>query len=93
MKAPAVERLGGYRKAFHTLRLGLRLFLDSRVPLWLKLIPSLAILYILSPLDLIPDFTLPVIGYVDDTAIFFLALYLFMRLAPRLVVQEHLQTL
>jgi uncharacterized membrane protein YkvA (DUF1232 family) len=93
MRANAVERLGGFRKAFHALRLGLRLFFDSRVPIWLKLIPSLAILYILSPLDLIPDFTLPVIGYVDDTVIFFLSLYLFIRLAPKLLVEEHLRAL
>lgn len=93
MKAPAVERLGRYRKAFHALKLGWRLFFDSRVPLWLKLIPSLALLYILSPLDLIPDFTLPVIGYVDDTVLFLFSLYLFIRLAPRLVVQEHLQAI
>jgi uncharacterized membrane protein YkvA (DUF1232 family) len=93
MRAPAVERLGGFRKAFQALRLGQRLFFDSRVPLWLKLIPSLAILYILSPLDLIPDFSFPVIGYVDDTVIFFFSLYLFIRLAPKLLVEEHLQAL
>ena len=88
-----MERLGGYRKAFRALRLGLRLFFDSRVPLWPKLIPVFSILYILSPFDLIPDFTLPVIGYVDDTAILFLSLYLFVRLAPKPLVEEHLRTL
>lgn len=93
MRANTVKRLGGFRKAFHTLRLGLRLFFDSRVPIWLKLIPSLAVLYILSPLDLIADISFPVIGCVDDTVIFFFSLYLFIRLAPKALVQEHLQAL
>ncbi len=93
MRVPAPERLGGNPKAFQALRLGWRLIRDSRVPLWAKLIPVLAILYILSPLDFFPDFTLPVIGYVDDTAIFFLSLYLFARLAPKPLVEEHLRAL
>ena len=32
-----------------------RLLLDGRVSLWTKLIPAAAVLYVLSPVDFIPD--------------------------------------
>lgn len=50
------------------LRLLRRLLLDERVPLWQKAIPVAAALYLVSPLDLIPD-VLPVIGQLDDLAV------------------------
>jgi uncharacterized membrane protein YkvA (DUF1232 family) len=93
MSAPTPEHLGGYRKAFQALRLGWRLFRDSRVPLWSKLIPLLAVLYIFSPFDLIPEIAFPVVGYLDDAALFFLSLFFFARLAPKPLVEEHLRAL
>lgn len=93
MKAPAAERLGGYRKTFQALRLGWRLFRDSRVPLRIKFIPLLATLYILSPFDLIPEIAFPIVGYVDDATLFLLSLFLFARLAPKPLVEEHLRAL
>ncbi len=38
---------------------------DSRVPWYAKVFAVLIMGYVLSPIDLIPDF-IPVIGYVDD---------------------------
>ena len=37
-------------------------------PLWLKVGTALLVLYVLSPIDLIPD-TLPILGWIDDVAI------------------------
>ncbi len=37
-------------------------------PLWLKVGTALLVLYVLSPIDLIPD-TIPLLGWVDDAAI------------------------
>lgn len=71
------------------VRLTWRLLNDPRVPTALKmLIPALAAIYAFSPLDLIPDFLLGV-GQLDDLGIILAALFLFSRLAPRTVVEEH----
>jgi uncharacterized membrane protein YkvA (DUF1232 family) len=75
------------------LRLAWNLLLDGRVPLLLKLIiPGLMLLYILSPIDIIPDWFIG-LGQLDDLAIMVLAVKLFIELSPREVVQEHLQRL
>jgi uncharacterized membrane protein YkvA (DUF1232 family) len=53
-------------------------------PLWLKLGTALIALYVVSPIDLIPD-VLPVIGVVDDLVIVPLAIrFLLKRLPPGL---------
>jgi len=62
-------------------RLAWRLLRDPRMPLPLKLIPGLAVLYVLSPIDLLPD-TIPVVTQIDDMAILLLALKLFLDMAP-----------
>ena len=49
-------------------QLAWHLFRDPRVPTLAKFIPVLALLYVLLPIDIIPDW-LPVIGGVDDIAI------------------------
>ena len=46
----------------------LRLLLDKRVPLKLKAIPLIAILYVLLPFDFLPDL-IPFIGWIDDLAV------------------------
>ena len=45
-----------------------RLMKDSRVPTAEKALFAAAIVYVISPLDLIPDI-LPVLGYADDAAV------------------------
>lgn len=75
------------------LRLSWRLARDQRVAPTIKLIvPILALIYVLSPIDLIPDFLLG-LGQFDDLGIIggalFLALRLLPRLAPASVLAEH----
>ena len=51
-------------------------------PRWLKLGAALIVLYVLSPIDLVPDF-LPGIGLVDDIVLVPLAIrWLLRRLPP-----------
>lgn len=69
-----------------------RLFTDKRVPFPAKLVVPAMALYLLIPFDLIPDF-IPVLGYLDDLLLIVLGLWLFLRLAPRPVFDEHLQRL
>jgi uncharacterized membrane protein YkvA (DUF1232 family) len=75
------------------VRLGWRLFRDSRVPKSLKSMVILALLYSLSPIDVIPDFFLPGVGYLDDVTLLFLVGYYFIRWSPEAVVAEHVQAL
>jgi uncharacterized membrane protein YkvA (DUF1232 family) len=61
---------------------------DRRVP-WLARLPSLAALaYLLSPIDLIPDW-IPGIGFMDDTLVVVAASLLTLRLVPRDLVAEY----
>lgn len=74
-------------------RLSWRLLNDGRVPGWVKTIPFLAVLYFLSPIDLIPDWALPGLGEVDDIVILLLALKMFVDFSPPGIVREHLNDL
>ena len=70
------------------VRLVWRLTFDKRVPLFLRLLLPVAILYAVSPFDLIKD-TVPVLGRVDDLIFIALALLLLVKLSPREAVDEH----
>lgn len=54
---------------------------DKETPFVAKLIIITAIAYLLSPVDLIPDF-IPVLGHVDDLLIVPLLLWLALVLIP-----------
>jgi uncharacterized membrane protein YkvA (DUF1232 family) len=60
---------------------------EGRIPLYVKLVPVLLVLYLSMPFDIIPDFV-PVLGYLDDVAVALLALALIIRLVPRPVILE-----
>ena len=64
------------------------LMVDARVPIRAKLIPILAVAYIVSPLGLIVDL-IPVAGLLANLAIYMLALALFNSAAPAALVEEH----
>jgi uncharacterized membrane protein YkvA (DUF1232 family) len=84
-QAPA----GGTNRVSQLMNMGQsawRLAQDPSVPLMLKFIPILAVIYVISPIDLVPD-VLPIVGQIDDVAILLLALGLFVRLA-----QDHAGT-
>jgi uncharacterized membrane protein YkvA (DUF1232 family) len=71
------------------IRLVWRLLRDHRVPLPLKSMVVLSLLYTLSPFDIIPDFLFPGVGYVDDVSLLLLVGYYFIRWSPPPVVNEH----
>lgn len=74
-------------------RLAWRLFRDPRVPAIKQAIPVLAAIYVLSPIDLIPDFLLG-LGQFDDLGILIAgviaAINLLPKLAPPEITAEHL---
>jgi uncharacterized membrane protein YkvA (DUF1232 family) len=72
------------------IRLVGRLFRDSRVPIFGKIVVIMSIVYLLSPLDLIPDFLIPIVGEIDDIAIILAGLRFLLRQTPPNVLEEHL---
>jgi uncharacterized membrane protein YkvA (DUF1232 family) len=73
-------------------RLVVELFLDARVPWSRKAILGLAALYVVSPLDLVPDF-IPLVSRVDDVMVTVIALDLFLEGIPRALMIEKMYTL
>ncbi len=74
------------------VRLAWRLLLDPRVPMWVKGIIPAALVYVVSPLDFIPD-VIPVLGQLDDLAVVVLGFKLFIDLCPPHIVREHMDAL
>jgi uncharacterized membrane protein YkvA (DUF1232 family) len=76
------------------LRLAWRLIRDERVSALKFALPALIALYVLSPVDTIPDFLLG-LGQIDDLGVIAAGLINMARLIPRLspghVVDEHVR--
>ena len=75
-------------RLWNDMTLAGRLLFDRRVGGVVKLIPVLTILYILSPVDFIPDIFLP-FGVLDDLTMFLVGLQLFIHSAPPGIVQSY----
>jgi len=81
---------GAMRGIVNRLKLIGRLMADSRVNVFLKVLPLASLAYLVWPLDAIP---LPIIGALDDAAILWIGATLFVELCPEDVVKEHMQAL
>jgi uncharacterized membrane protein YkvA (DUF1232 family) len=64
-----------------------RLLADPRVPVGSRLALGAALVYLVSPIDLIPDF-IPVAGQIDDALVLLLVLRHLLRSAGPRVVQD-----
>lgn len=51
---------------FARLRRLPRYLRDGKVPFWKKLTVLLGVAYIISPVDLMPELFIPIIGWLDD---------------------------
>jgi uncharacterized membrane protein YkvA (DUF1232 family) len=76
-----LETPGLLRGLLPQTRLALRLFREPAVPLLAKAVPVLAAVYLIWPLDFLPDI-FPVLGQVDDLGIVVAGIELFLRLCP-----------
>jgi uncharacterized membrane protein YkvA (DUF1232 family) len=76
------------RSLFAQMRLAVRLLREPRVPMLVKVIPILALLYVIWPLDIVPDL-FPVIGQLDDMGVALLALEMFTKMCPAVVRSFH----
>jgi uncharacterized membrane protein YkvA (DUF1232 family) len=87
------QNSGFFQDMILRVKLILRLIGDKRVNFLLKILPIGALIYLVSPIDLIPGAVLPVIGALDDAAVLWLGATLFVALCPDDVVQEHMNAL
>ncbi len=71
-------------------RLVWRLTFDKRVSLFLRVLVPLALVYIISPIDLIRDRLPYGVGRFDDLIVMGIALLFLTKLAPPEIVDEHM---
>lgn len=84
MVALALGRYGPAALATRLLALW-KLLRHPATPWPAKAVAALVLVYVASPIDLIPDF-IPVIGYLDDLLLLPLGLWLVVRLTPPEVI-------
>jgi uncharacterized membrane protein YkvA (DUF1232 family) len=65
------------------------IFRDQRIPIAPRIVALALVLYIASPIDLIPDF-IPILGFFDDILIVLIGAGLLLRNIPDYIVEEHL---
>jgi uncharacterized membrane protein YkvA (DUF1232 family) len=65
-------------------------FRDLRIPMVTRIVAVALVLYLASPIDLIPDF-IPVVGFLDDLLIVMIGAGFILRTIPRQVIEEHVQ--
>ena len=70
------------------IKLCLRLLGDPRVPRRTKRLLGFAGLYVLSPIDLIPELFLPVVGRIDDAILLAFALHRLLEAVDPEVLEE-----
>jgi len=95
MQRPVMRRLDGLFALLNmhrTARLFFSLMLDRRVPWTFKLYAWSGLIYIFSPLDVIPDFFTG-IGLLDDIILGLVIIQAFLEITPPKVVEEHCQRL
>jgi uncharacterized membrane protein YkvA (DUF1232 family) len=82
------DRFRSLPQIWRSGRLALRLVRDPRVPMAAKVLFGATVLYMLSPLDLVPDW-IPVLGQADDLVVLMAGINLFLRACPKWLVEEH----
>ena len=90
MAAPgsSLAKPGLLRTLLTQARLALRLVKEPAVPTPTKLVPAVAALYLIWPIDLLPDL-LPILGQLDDLGVVIAALELFLHLCPEAPASFH----
>ena len=75
------------RRAKRELKVYGLLFRDKRTPIRARILLGLALLYVVSPIDLIPDF-IPVLGQLDDLIVVPTLIFLALKMVPKEVVED-----
>lgn len=80
---------GFWKEMWNQFRLVFYLLRDPEVPIYLKLLPLAALVYVLVPIDFAPDFY-PVLGQLDDLTALLVGAKVFIEMAPPHVVARHI---
>lgn len=86
------DQPGFFQEIWQQIRLVYKLILDPEVPIYLKALPFVAVVYLLLPFDFLPD-VIPGLGQLDDLTILIIGAKIFIDMAPQDVVQRHLRNL
>jgi uncharacterized membrane protein YkvA (DUF1232 family) len=81
-------QVGVFKALINRVRLIWHLMRDPRVPVYLKVLPIATALYVVSPVDLLPDVAL-LLGQLDDLGVLLVGIESFIALCPAHVVEEH----
>ncbi len=87
---PMKKDPGFWRELWQQIRLVFRLVADPEVPFYLKILPFVTVIYLIIPVDLLPDVA-PILGQIDDVAFLLAGSKIFLELAPAHVVARHLR--
>lgn len=63
-------------------------FKDPRVPRQAKILLMLLAAYIISPIDILPDFVIPGLGYIDDLALISYVAGFIQKMIPEAVLSD-----
>jgi uncharacterized membrane protein YkvA (DUF1232 family) len=86
------EAAGILAEIIKNIKLIWRLLNDGRISPWLKMIIPATLLYLLFPVDIVPDLV-PGLGQLDDIAVILLGLKFFVEMCPEEIVRQHLDEL
>ena len=90
---PPAEQANVLKSLYHRSLLTWKLLWDGRVSLLAKIIPFVAIAYLVSPVDFLPALVTGPLGTLDDAGVLLVALNAFVELSPPDIVREHLRAL
>ncbi len=76
------------RKTAKQARLLWSLYRDPRTPKSFRICAWLLVIYLVMPVDLIPDY-IPGLGQIDDLLVAALGIKILLKLCPPRLVQEH----
>lgn len=86
------EKLTLFSELWEKIRLVYRLMLDPEVPIYLKALPFVGIIYLLIPFDFLPD-VIPGLGQLDDLTILIIGAKMFIDMAPHQAVERHIKNM
>lgn len=84
-----IKDVGFLGELWQQVRLVFYLIRDSEVPIYLKVLPFVGVLYTLFPIDIITD-VVPVLGQLDDLTILLIGSKVFIEMAPPQVVARYM---
>jgi uncharacterized membrane protein YkvA (DUF1232 family) len=93
MSTTGKSKGGAIQELIRRTLLTWNLFWDGRVSAALKLVPLATLIYVISPVDFVPELALGPLGALDDIGVLLLGLNLFIQFAPSSVVADHLRRL